>query len=62
MGLKVCIEKYESKTVDIKNNIQESQLTLTLTVFSREESLEAQALFLNDFKAYLKEQNRKAGF
>ncbi|MGY1420833.1 MULTISPECIES: hypothetical protein [Bacillus cereus group] len=62
MGLKVCIENYESKTVDIKNNIQESQLTLTLTLFSREESLEAQALFLNDFKAYLKEQNSKAGF
>lgn len=55
MGLKVCVENYESKTIDIKNNIQESQLTLTLTVFSNEESLEAQAFFLNGFKAFLKE-------
>lgn len=29
MGLKVCVEKNESKTVDIKKNIQESQVTLT---------------------------------
>ncbi|QHV44122.1 hypothetical protein C1N66_13700 [Bacillus cereus] len=62
MGLKVCIEKYESKTVDIKNNIQESQLTITLTVLSNEESLGAQAFFLNNLKAFLKEQNSKAGF
>ncbi|MEI4616390.1 hypothetical protein [Bacillus cereus] len=62
MGLKVCVENYESKTIDIKNNIQESQLTLTLTVFSNEESLEAQAFFLNGFKAFLKEQNSRAEF
>ncbi|PEW58197.1 hypothetical protein CN448_31485 [Bacillus cereus] len=62
MGLKVFVEDYESKTIDIENNVQESQLALKLTVLSTEESLEAQAFFLKEFKKFLNEQNSKAGF